>query len=149
MSPRFSRCHLISCAHLQVCYFLTFPISFFQDCLQLHIFSFMTALDLCRISSVCRHWHMLSCDDLLWQCRLQADLPHWPVLGHNSNPDAFAECQSDLGSKEWWVTLHSNLDFQIAVISHHFFFFFFSCHLGLVQDCGNSCALAMELPVLH
>lgn len=73
------------------------------DSLQLHIFSFLSAEDLCRICRVSRHWYSVSCDNILWHRRLQADIENWNIIGHSSNPDAFSSDSSELLNKDIYL----------------------------------------------
>ena len=71
--------------------------------MQLHMFSFLEAQDLCRVSSVCRYWNYLTTDDILWRRRLARDINGWMVIGHATNPEMYIECNSDLPYKEMYV----------------------------------------------
>ena len=86
-------------------YSYTYCILLFQDSLQLHIFSFLDAEDLCRICCVSRHWYLISCDNVLWQRRLQADIGSWNVISCLSNPDALISVSSQLSNKDMYVDL--------------------------------------------
>ena len=72
----------------------------FQEPVQLEIFSYLGAKDLCRVSRTCRYWHDLGLDDILWKRRLECDVKHWNTIGHSTNPEMYKECQSDWTFKE-------------------------------------------------
>lgn len=74
-----------------------------QDTFQLQIFAFLEPANLCRISRVCRRWYSVSCDVSLWRRRLEFDIHKWSVIGHSTNPDFYAENESDLSCKEMYV----------------------------------------------
>lgn len=66
---------------------------------RLHIFSYLTATDLCRVSHVCRSWYDITEDNLLWQGLLERDVGTWNVIGHNTNPEIYKEVGSDWTNK--------------------------------------------------
>jgi F-box-like len=74
-----------------------------QDTFHLQIFAFLEPADLCRISRVCRRWYSVSCDASLWRRRLEYDIHKWSVVGHSTNPNFYAENESDLSFKEMYV----------------------------------------------
>ncbi len=78
----------------------TFFLSHFQDDLYLQIFSYLSAKDLCRVSTVCKRWERLSADNVLWQKKLDVDMNTWHVISHVTNPQMFKDCQSEYTSKE-------------------------------------------------
>ncbi|XP_060582950.1 F-box only protein 4-like [Ruditapes philippinarum] len=70
---------------------------------RLHIFSFLTASDLCRSSRVCRSWYDITEDNLLWAGLLERDIKHWNMIGHNTNPAMYKEVNSDWSNKEIYL----------------------------------------------
>ncbi|XP_033125635.1 F-box only protein 4-like [Anneissia japonica] len=71
--------------------------------IQLHIFSFLTAADLCRASQVCRTWNDLCSDHLLWKCLLWIDQHKWETVSHRTNPAVYRAVNSDLSQKEIYL----------------------------------------------
>lgn len=72
----------------------------FQVDVRLHIFSYLTANELCRASRVCRSWYDITEDNLLWAELMQRDIMHWNVIGHNTNPAIYKEVDSEWSNKE-------------------------------------------------
>lgn len=70
---------------------------------RLHIFSFLTAADLCRVSRVCQSWYDITEDNLLWAGLLTRDILHWNMIGHNTNPAMYKEVDSDWSNKEIYL----------------------------------------------
>ncbi|XP_053390204.1 F-box only protein 4-like [Mercenaria mercenaria] len=70
---------------------------------RLHIFSYLTATDLCRSSQVCRSWYDITEDNLLWAGLLECDIRHWNMIGHNTNPAIYKEVDSDWPNKEIYL----------------------------------------------
>ena len=67
------------------------------------IFSFLDARCLCQISTVCQHWEYLSLYEILWQRLLAADIDHWHVVGHLSNPDVYKDTE-EMTTKDMYVS---------------------------------------------
>lgn len=67
---------------------------------KLHIFSFLDAQDLCRLSLVNREWLSLTSDSVLWNNLLEQDMVTWSVIGHRTNPAMYREVDSDWSDKE-------------------------------------------------
>lgn len=72
------------------------------DC-KLHIFSFLGAQDLSRISGVCRDWYFVSEYNILWKELMERDAKNWNVIGHQTNPALYQEVQSDWSNKEIYL----------------------------------------------
>ncbi|WAR23598.1 FBX4-like protein [Mya arenaria] len=70
---------------------------------RLHIFSFLTATELCKASQVCRSWYDITEDNLLWAGLLERDIPKWDVIGHNTNPAMYKEVESEWSNKEIYL----------------------------------------------
>ncbi|XP_062456085.1 F-box only protein 4 isoform X2 [Rhea pennata] len=54
---------------------------------QLHIMSFLSPRDLCRLGSAGSYWRAAVRDPLLWRCLLRRDLPAWAAVDWKSLPD--------------------------------------------------------------
>jgi len=80
-------------------------LSQFQLDVRLHIFSFLTATELCRASLVCRSWYDITEDNLLWSPLLERDVNRWEIIGSNTNPNIYKEVESEWTSKEMYVEL--------------------------------------------
>lgn len=74
------------------------------DEVYLHLFSFLSPIDLCQASAVCKKWYRLATDDNVWQQRLKRDVKSWPSISSRSNPLSFALVQSDRSQKEIYLT---------------------------------------------
>lgn len=70
---------------------------------KLHIFSYLTATDLCRASRVCRSWYDITEDNLLWAGLMSRDITHWNVIGHSTYPAIYKEVESDWSNKEIYL----------------------------------------------
>ncbi|KAL4236608.1 common myeloid progenitor cell proliferation [Mactra antiquata] len=70
---------------------------------KLHIFSYLSAIDLCKASRVCRSWYDITEDNLLWAGLLQRGLPTWNQIGHNTNPFIYREVESDWSNKQIYL----------------------------------------------
>ncbi|XP_013392753.1 F-box only protein 4 [Lingula anatina] len=70
---------------------------------KLHIFSLLSAQDLCRVSRVCKDWKELSSDNILWDQKLKLHSKKWEVIGHTTNPAMYKEVQSDWSNKEIYL----------------------------------------------
>ncbi|XP_052255798.1 F-box only protein 4-like isoform X1 [Dreissena polymorpha] len=70
---------------------------------RLHIFSYLTATELCRASTVCRSWYDITEDNLLWARLLAQDIHQWDVIGHNTNPAIYKEVESEWSNKEIYL----------------------------------------------
>lgn len=74
------------------------------DEVYLHLFSFLSPIDLCQISNVCKKWYRLATDDDVWRQRLIRDTKSWPSINSRSNPLSYALVQSDRSQKEIYLT---------------------------------------------
>ena len=74
------------------------------DEVYLHLFSFLSPLDLCQISNVCKKWYRLATDDTVWRQRLDRDTKTWPSISSRSNPLSYALVDSDRSLKEIYLT---------------------------------------------
>jgi hypothetical protein len=74
------------------------------DEVYLHLFSFLTPIDLCQISNVCKKWYRLATDDNVWRQRLVHDMKYWPSISSRSNPLSYILVQSDRSQKEIYLT---------------------------------------------
>lgn len=70
---------------------------------RLHIFSYLTAKELCLVSRVCRSWYDITEDNLLWSDLLARDIHMWNTIGHNTNPAIYKEVDSELSNKEIYL----------------------------------------------
>lgn len=70
---------------------------------RLHIFSYLTAKELCNVSRVCWSWYNLTEDNLLWSELLARDIHKWSTIGHCSNPAIYREVDSELSNKEIYL----------------------------------------------
>lgn len=87
---------------------------------QLEIFSYLGAKDLCRVSRTCRYWHDLGLDDILWKRRLECDVKHWNTIGHSTNPEMYKECQSDWTFKEIYLRCSPEVNELVRDTNLHF-----------------------------
>lgn len=74
------------------------------DEVYLHLFSFLSPIDLCQISNVCKKWYRLATDDNVWRQRLIRDMKSWPSISSRSNPLSYMLVQSDRSQKEIYLT---------------------------------------------
>ncbi|CAF1338935.1 unnamed protein product [Adineta steineri] len=74
------------------------------DEVYLHLFSFLSPIDLCQISNVCKKWYRLATDDNVWRQRLIQDMKRWPSISSRSNPLSYMLVQSDRSQKEIYLT---------------------------------------------
>ena len=74
------------------------------DEVYLHLFSFLSPIDLCQISNVCKKWYRLATDDNAWRQRLIRDMKAWSSVSSRSNPLSYALVQSDRSQKEIYLT---------------------------------------------
>jgi F-box protein 4 len=74
------------------------------DEVYLHLFSFLSPIDLCQISNVCKKWYRLATDDNVWRQRLIRDTKSWSSINSRSNPLSYALVQSDRSQKEIYLT---------------------------------------------
>lgn len=96
-------------AHLYLAFYIR-PLSWLfiwyqlHNCTQvavhLHIFSFLDAQSLCRLSQTCDYLHSLAGDPLLWTRMLRRDVHTWRVIGHLSHPKVYEDTSSDLSPKQ-------------------------------------------------
>ncbi|XP_072272752.1 F-box only protein 4 isoform X2 [Pyxicephalus adspersus] len=65
--------------------------------MQLHILSFLTPQDLCRLGMTNRYWNEMVQDRLLWKYFLLRDLPTWTSIDCHSLPDVkvLSSCLSE------------------------------------------------------
>ena len=68
--------------------------------MRLHVFSYLSAKDLCYVSRVCRSWYDITQDNLLWQGLLNRDVKHWDIISHSTNPAVYKEVHSEWSNKE-------------------------------------------------
>ncbi|CAF2495960.1 unnamed protein product [Rotaria sp. Silwood2] len=74
------------------------------DEVYLHLFSFLSPIDLCQISNVCKKWYRLGTDDNVWRQRLIRDMKFWSSISSRSNPLSYILVQSDRSQKEIYLT---------------------------------------------
>ncbi len=74
------------------------------DEVYLHLFSFLSPLDLCQISNVCKKWYRLATDDTVWRQRLIRDIKSWQSISSRSNPLSYVLVQSDRSQKEIYLS---------------------------------------------
>ncbi|CAF1076292.1 unnamed protein product [Rotaria sp. Silwood1] len=74
------------------------------DEVYLHLFSFLSPMDLCQISNVCKKWYRLATDDNVWRQRLIRDMKFWPSISSRSNPLSYILVESDRSPKEIYLT---------------------------------------------
>jgi hypothetical protein len=74
------------------------------DEVYLHLFSFLSPIDLCQTSNVCRKWYRLATDDNVWRHRLMRDMKSWSSISSRSNPLSYMLVQSDRSQKEIYLT---------------------------------------------
>jgi hypothetical protein len=74
------------------------------DEVYLHLFSFLSPIDLCQISNVCKKWYRLATDDNAWRQRLIHDMRSWSSISSRSNPLSYMLVQSDRSQKEIYLT---------------------------------------------
>ncbi|CAF3350576.1 unnamed protein product [Rotaria socialis] len=79
------------------------------DEVYLHLFSFLSPIDLCQISNVCKKWYRLATDDNLWRQRLIRDMKSWSSISSRSNPLSYILVQSDRSQKEIYLTCSPNI----------------------------------------
>ena len=82
------------------CHGSLFGINCTQVAVHLHIFSFLDAQSLCRLSQTCDYLHSLAGDPLLWTRMLRRDVHTWRVIGHLSHPKVYEDTSSDLSPKQ-------------------------------------------------
>lgn len=73
---------------------------YFQVNVKIKIFSYLDAIQLCRISRVCKEWHDLTSDNILWSEILERDIRSWNVISHRTNPGLYKEVESEWSNKE-------------------------------------------------
>lgn len=71
---------------------------------RLHIFSYLSAKELCIVSRVCRSWYDITEDNLLWSDVLSRDIHKWSTIGHNTNPSMYKEVNSEMTNKEIYLS---------------------------------------------
>lgn len=81
-----------------------FSILDLPDEVYLHLFSFLSPIELCQISNVCKKWYHLATDDTVWHQRLIRDTKSWSSISSRSNPLSYALVQSDRSQKEIYLT---------------------------------------------
>ncbi|CAF0748649.1 unnamed protein product [Rotaria sordida] len=74
------------------------------DEVYLHLFSFLSPIDLCQISNVCKKWYRIATDDNVWRQRLKRDVKFWSSISSRSNPLSYILVQSDRSQKETYLT---------------------------------------------
>lgn len=70
---------------------------------KLHIFSFLEAKDLCKISEVCKDWYINAQDNLLWHGLLMRNVKSWNIIGHMTNPILYQEVESEWSNKDIYL----------------------------------------------
>ena len=78
------------------------------DEIYLQLFSFLSPIDLCQISGVCKKWYRLATDDNAWTQRIQRDAKTWPAISSRSNPLSYALVQSDRSQKEIYLLVFTD-----------------------------------------
>lgn len=73
---------------------------YFQVNVKIKIFSYLDAIQLCRISRVCKEWYDLTSDNILWSEILERDIRSWNVISHRTNPGLYKEVESEWSNKE-------------------------------------------------
>lgn len=89
---------------------------------KLHIFSYLSATDLCRVSSVCQSWYQITEDNILWMGLLDRDIASWSVIGHCTNPAMYREVQSDWSNKQIYLKCSPDVNklmHQQNAVFHH------------------------------
>jgi len=93
------------------------------DEIYLHLFSFLSPIDLCQISGVCKKWYRLATDDSVWNRRLQRDVKTWPAISSRSNPLSYALVQSDRSTKEIYLSCSPTIRRRSNQIDDGFLYF--------------------------
>lgn len=70
---------------------------------KIKIFSYLDAIQLCRISRVCKEWYDLTSDNILWSEILERDIRSWNVISHRTNPGLYKEVESEWSNKEIYL----------------------------------------------
>lgn len=92
------------------------------DEVYLHLFSFLSPIDLCQISNVCKKWYRLATDDNHWRQRLLRDMKSWSSISSRSNPLSYILVQSDRSQKEIYLTCSPTIRRVPSQIDENFFY---------------------------
>ena len=93
------------------------------DEVYLHLFSFLSPIDLCHISNVCKKWYRLATDDNVWRQRLIRDMKCWSSISSRSNPLTYALVQSDRSKKEIYLTCSPSIHRSSNQLDDSFIYF--------------------------